>query len=296
MKRTVSIVLLIVALLLVGAGIATALWFGFARGGFVRLPFDANRISAESEESKNYSSEGVTTLKVQDDAGDVSVLSGKGDQITVRAHKIAWGSTQEDAEQVLAELKYTVTKSGESLTVKYEIQQTHFGGENRPDIVNFVITVPEEINVSVDANFGTLEITGIKGNVNLHSDFGDITVTNLEGTLNATTESGTITTTSVNAGTGDIFLRSGFGRSILEKVVTGKLQVESESGLIDLTDVRVSGDLELFTNFGDIHFETGSAGKLTATTESGKVELVSLRISGVSVRQHHPSTGQRGII
>ena len=281
MKKTVSIMLLIVALLLVGAGIATVLWFSYARQFSGSLPFGNDQVSATADESKAYASQGVTQLQVQDDAGDVSIVSGEGDQIVVKASKTAWGTNQNDAEKALEKVKYQVTKRGDSLIVKYEVEQSNFGAQNRPDTVDFVITVPEEMKVDVNAGFGALELTGTKGDASLTSDFGEISVENLEGALDIATESGTVTAKSVNAGANDVILKSGFGRLKLEEVIAGKLLVESNSGVIELIDVSTSGEMELSTKFGDVLFEKGSAGELTIATDSGKVELASLEVSGL---------------
>src|SRR5262245_45961764 len=100
MKRPFVIALLIVALLFVGAGIMAVIFFG-VNEGFGRFSFDANRISATSEESKNYSSEGVTQLEVRNDAGNVNIAGGDGSQIIVAATKTAWGLDQAGADAAL---------------------------------------------------------------------------------------------------------------------------------------------------------------------------------------------------
>lgn len=280
MKRPISIVLLILALLLVGAGITAVIFFSFLRGFPVISPFDENRISATVDESKAYASEGVTSLQVQNDAGDVSVLSAEGDEIIVKATKTAWDKTQAEAEKALEKVKYQVTKRGSALVIVYEFEKTRLT-QNQSDTVDFVITVPSEMQVSVDSSFGSIDLTGTQGDADLNSAFGDISMDNVDGALNVTTQSGRVTANSVNAGNKDISLDSGFGSLVLEKVIARKLQVESNSGGIELNDVRASSEMLLGTQFGDVSFENGSAAELTVTIDSGKVSLTSLRVSGI---------------
>ncbi len=277
MKRPIVIALLIVALLFVGAGIMAVIFFGINEG-FDRFSFDANRVSATAEESKHYSSEGLTQLEVQDDAGNVNITGGDVSQITVEASKTAWGLDEAGANAALKELKYTVKTEGNALIVTFE-QNPRQEVKNKLDTIDFVITVPREMQTTVKVKFGKIDLKGTEGDADLESAFGDITVENVKGALTVTTESGGVLTKSISAGTENISLRSGFGNLTLEKMSSGDLHVESESGTIELDDVRASDEMELFTKFGSVRFEKGSADKLTVTTESGKVELTTLQIS-----------------
>jgi len=277
MRKPIVIALLIVALLFVGAGIMAVIFFGLNRG-FDRFSFDTYRISVTTEESKNYSSEGVTRLEIQNEAGNVHIAGGDVGQVTVEATKTAWGMDEVGAETALTDLKYTVKKNGNALVVTYE-QSPQQNAKNKLDTIDFVITVPREISVTAKVQFGRIDLNGTEGDANLDSAFGDITVENVKGGLIVTTESGSVVTKSISAGTKEISLQSGFGNLTLEKMSAGDLKVESESGAIKLDDVRASDAMELFTKFGGVSFEKGSADTLTVTTESGKVELISLNIS-----------------
>lgn len=279
MKRPVLITSLIVALVLVCLGIGAVIFFGISRGLPTDLRFfEANRVSATATESKDYSSEGITSLEVQNDAGDVHITGGDVSQVTVEASKTAWGMDEAGANAALKDLKYTVKKNGNALVVTFE-QNPRQQVKNKLDTIDFVITVPQEIGVTVKVQFGKIDLSGTEGDANLDSAFGDITVDNVKGKLIVSTESGGVVTKSISADSKEISLRSGFGNLTLEKITSSDLKVESESGAIELNDVRTSGDVDLHTKFGDVNFEKGSASKLTITTESGKVELISLKIS-----------------
>ena len=72
MKRPIIISLLIVALVLVCAGIGSVLFFALDKPLPVNL-FESTRLSAEAEESETLSVDGPITLKVVDEAGKVTI-------------------------------------------------------------------------------------------------------------------------------------------------------------------------------------------------------------------------------
>ena len=85
MKRPIVITLLIVALALVCAGIGAVIFFA-ANGGFpTNNPFDVRNISSQLEESKTVKvdTKKPLTLKVADDAGDVTVTGADVETVQV---------------------------------------------------------------------------------------------------------------------------------------------------------------------------------------------------------------------
>src|SRR5258705_10027351 len=96
MKRAVVIVLLVVALFFVLAGIGAVIFFA-ANGGFpTNNPFDVRNISSQLEESKTLKVDTAKplTLKVADDAGDVTVTGADVETVQVKVVKTAYDSTQ----------------------------------------------------------------------------------------------------------------------------------------------------------------------------------------------------------
>ncbi|HKJ39440.1 MAG TPA: DUF4097 family beta strand repeat-containing protein, partial [Anaerolineales bacterium] len=58
------------------------------------------------------------------------------------------------------------------------------------------------------------------------------------------------------------------------------IKVDSNSGKLELENVRATGKMELFTQFGNLDFNSGTAGNLEAKTNSGSVTLTSLTVKG----------------
>lgn len=270
MKKPVVIILLVAALLFVLAGIAATIFFTLVpfRGGNIFL--GRNLVHATVQENKTLEIEGPTTLKVQDDAGDVTVVSGRVENVIVQAVKTGSGLTQKDAENAVKNIKYQVQQAKNTITITYKVDHLN---TNEVDTVDFIITVPTKITVDVDAGLGDVDVSDINGDVNIVNDFGKVTVLNIEGGLVINTQSGDVKATSVSAGDKNIELSSGFGTVSLEKASGKDIRLDSQSGVLKMTDVRASGNVEMSTDFGDISMNIGQANLLNAETKSGKVTL-----------------------
>ena len=278
MKKTISIIALIVALVLVCAGIGGVAFFTI--GPVVSTNFNVDLVSASSDETKTVEIGKTVALQVNDDAGNVTVQGGDVEKITVEVRKTSWAETPSKAEQELKDIKYEIVQQGDTLIVRYKRPADGIRMTGNPDTVDFTITVPTEMKVSVDSAFGEVNLSDVKGDGNLKTNFGDISVQNLQGGLTVETESGAITATSITAGGSAIDLHSGFGNISLGKASAGDVKLNSQSGGLDVTDLRASGDVDLSTQFGNVDFENGSASALTVETQSGQVKLTSLNVSG----------------
>ncbi len=280
MKKPVVITLLALALVLVCVGIGSVIYF--ANGFQTNNPFDRNNISSVLEESQTLKvdTEKPLALKVADDAGNVTVIGGDVDTVEVKVVKTAYDSTQSRADEEVKGIKYSVEQNGNAITLKYEIPKS-VNFNNDVNTVDFIITVPTETTVDIKTGFGEVSVSDTRGQATIRNDFGDVTVEKLDGALEVDTNSGRVDITSVKAGSGDIDLYSGFGSMYLEQVSGANIKLESNSGTLDLNNVRATKDMDLTTDFGNIEFETGSAGSLTIKTNSGTVTLMSATINGI---------------
>ena len=286
MKRPLVIALLIVALVLVCAGIGSVIFF--LTGGFPTNILEPNLVSASAEESKTVKIDAKTsvTLEITDDAGNVTVVGADVDSVQVKAVKTAYAPTQARAEEELKTIKYKIDQVGNSITITYDLPNIRTSPPNitvidaNRETVDFIVTVPVETKVTVNAGLGKINISGLQGQASIESNFGDITVEKVDGALDVNTNSGRIDVTSVAAGTGDVDIHSDFGTISLNQISGAKITVGSNSGKLDLTNVRATKAMELTTDFGDIDFETGSASSLNVKTQSGAITLTSINISG----------------
>lgn len=280
MKRPIVIGLLIVALLLVGAGISAVIFFSFLGGFSANNPFDVRNISSVLEENKTVKVDIAKplTLKVIDEAGGVSVTGEDVETVQVRVVKTAYDSTQARADEEVKGIKYTIEQNGNSLTLKYELPKS-MNFSNNINTVDFFVTVPKETTVDVDTRFGTVSVTGTKGNVDIKNTFGDVTIENVEGALSVSNNNGEVTATSIEAGSENIELDSEFGAVTLKNANGKNVILTSINGTVTLKEVRATGDITTRTDFGNATFENSSSNSLSIETSNGAVSLTKLRVS-----------------
>lgn len=278
MKRPIVITLLIVALALVGMGIGSVIYF--ANGFSVNNPFDRRNISSVLEESKTLRVDATKplTLKVLDDAGDITVTGANVKTVEVKIVKTAYDSSQARADAEVKGIKYTIEQNGETITLKYEIPKS-MNFSNNINTVDFIVTVPNEVTVNINSSSGEVSVAGTKGNVDIKNSFGDITLEDIEGALTVHTNSGKVNATSIVASDENINLGSDFGDVTLKKAGAKDIILDSNSGKITLSEVRATGELTTNTDFGNTEFENGSAASLHTETNSGKVSLSKINIS-----------------
>jgi DUF4097 and DUF4098 domain-containing protein YvlB len=199
------------------------------------------------------------------------------DTVQVEVVKTAYDSSQARAEEEVKGIKYTIEQTGSTITLKYELPKS-MNFSNNVNTVDFIVTVPSKTKVDVDTNLGDVSIDNIEGGVVVQNDFGAARVLNITGTISVSTNGGTVTATSIKAGTEDIELHSEFGSITLEKANGGEITLDTNSGSIDLNEVRATNKLTANSDFGDVAFENGSADSLSVDTNSGSVSLVQLTV------------------
>lgn len=277
MKRPVVIALLIVALALVCVGIGSVIFF--ANGFNINNPFDVMNVPSVLEESKSIEvdAEKPVTLKVEDDAGAVTVTGADVETVQVQIVKTAYDSTQARADAEVKTIKYTIQQSGNTITLKYALPKS-MNFNNQINTVDFIVTVPNQTSVNVDTNFGEVGIANVEGDVVAQNDFGEITLDNVQGSVSASTNSGTVTATSIKATGKNIDLHSEFGSITLEQANGRDITIDTNSGSVRLDEVRATGKLSAGTEFGDVTIENGSADSLRVDTNSGGVSLTRLTV------------------
>jgi DUF4097 and DUF4098 domain-containing protein YvlB len=280
MKRPIIIILLILALALVCAGIGAVVFFT-ANGGFpTNNPFDVRNISSGLEESKTLKvdADKPITLKVIDASGGVTVTGADVDTVQVKVVKTAYDSTQARADEEVKGIKYSIEQKGNAITLKYELPKS-MNFNNKVNTVDFIVTVPAEVNLDIDGGMGEVNVADTIGNVEIRHDFGGVVVENLEGSLLVKTSSGQVNATSIEAGNTNIELISDFGSLTLKNANGGDISLDSSSGTITLDDVRATGDISAQSDFGKAFFKNGSADSLSISTNGGAVSLIKIRVS-----------------
>jgi hypothetical protein len=274
MKRPLVIALLVVALALVCLGIGAVIFFTANDGFATNSPFDRRNIASVLEESKtlNVDAKKPISLSVINAAGDVTVRGGDVDTVQVNAVKTAYDSTQARADQEVKTIQYSVDQNDNDITIEYEIPDS-MNFNNNVNTVDFVITVPEEASVEIRAGSGSVDVSRIVGPVDLSSNFGTTTVENIQGAVTVESQSGSISASQVEAGSEDIVLATNFGEITLERAGGRSLNIDSQSGSLKLSDVRLTAGLVAGTDFGEISLNKVTAASYEVNSNSGSITL-----------------------
>lgn len=288
--------ILLLAELFLCAGIVGVLWFtvGAARLGLsdirlgnVRwLGFNTNAISAEADETQQFTVAGPAKLEIGSNSkgmvGDIVVTGGPGDEIVIKAHKVAWGINQTEANDALAALKVKASQNGDTVTVEVERPDTvTFGDNGQADRVDLTITVPANTAVKARANLGEITLSKTTNDVDVETDFGDVNIADVKaGEVKARTNAGEVKLQNVEA-TGEVTLNADAGEIRFEKGSAGSLTVNTSAGQVKLSELTIGDKVSVQADFGEITLEAVSAksydlgsnsGTITVTGASGSVK------------------------
>lgn len=280
MKRPVVIGLLVAALLLVLAGIGAVVFFALRGADFA--VFDVPLVSSIAEETKTLKvdADKPVKLNVNDDAGDVTVVGADVEAVEIQIVKTGYGSNDARAEEALKGIKFEIKQSGNTITLNYKLS----GRQTREvNTVDLVITVPTDTEVELDNGFGVIDVSELNGDVNISGDFGDVSVKNIEGLLTVDNASGEVEISNVDAGSQDVMIESDFGRVTVDKMNGKNINIDSNSGTLNLTNVRTTGELFTSSDFGNISIENSSAASVTIDSSSGTVTLTRVNIRGALI-------------
>lgn len=103
--------------------------------------------------------------------GEVSIVSGETNQITIEATKEARSSFPEYAQQALEEISIVATQKDESVSVVVRLGERPFNDVQRT--VRLLVTVPARSNIQANVSAGRFSVAGIVGAVVTHVASGN---------------------------------------------------------------------------------------------------------------------------
>lgn len=265
---------------------ALALGGLFAAGVFtyrdvVRSPVGP-RVESTIEEQKSFEVQTPAFLEITNNFGTTDIRASEtlSGTFQVTMVKTGYGDDIAQADANLETLQVDTEESENRVIIQVEEPRIQSG--TRSAKVDLRVRVPAETTVSVDSSTGQISLSGTSGKAVLHSEFGEVGVSDFSGGLSVNTGSGAIRVTQVGllpSGNGDISLTTQFGQIRLENIQTGRLEVTSSSGQLQLSDVHSEGDAQVESEFGQITWQTGSVDHLVVKSSSGQVHLQDLDFS-----------------
>jgi DUF4097 and DUF4098 domain-containing protein YvlB len=289
MGRKIAIVSLSILLLAICAGtiIASVPVIDAIRSGRVHFGWlSLNNVAADVVEEKKADIGEAGLLTVNTPNGKIEIKA-RGDihEVTITAHKSAWGMDTKTAEDLLQKVIVVVEQTEGRVDIRVDSPVTvdllHIGPSGVE--VDFDILVPTGTRVEASTSAGIVRLDGITGDAVLRSEFGDVYGTNLGGALTAHTASGAIIVTDSGSLQGVLDVSSDFGDVSLTRVKASALTAETNSGQVTLTEAEVAGGAALNSEFGDVRMRSVKAGSVRLDTNSGAVSLEEVSARGAAV-------------
>jgi hypothetical protein len=248
--------------------------------------------------SRVYTLEGDGAIDLTQIAGDVRVVTGRGNEVRIEAIKRVRHRDPEEAKRLLAAMRIDVTQVGNRLEVR-TVYPRNTNNRSWNGSVDYTLTIPQSAAASMKTVSGDVSVTGVRGEVRAETVSGDVNVTDTPNLAVAKTVSGDVRARDIAAATLTLSTVSGTVIATALKVRT--LDAGSVSGDLQLSDVQVerltaktlSGEIEFTGALArggryEFHAHSGNVRVVLPTTTTG-FDLDASTFSG-SVRSDFPVT------
>ncbi len=142
------------------------------------------------------------------------------------------------------------------------------------DIDTGDVNIPEYFvfdKIDIESDTGDIRVFAKAENISLSADTGDILVEKFEvNNLNVETDTGSINIYNVNAKE-RLIVETDTGKVHIGDVNTDSLSVESNTGDVLFEHTKVLGKLTVISDTGDVHFALSDAGTIYVRTSTGDV-------------------------
>lgn len=216
----------------------------FVVGMLVQGTFQVITVLAHEErtETETFSAEALTSLTIANSNGRVRIhATAESDEISVRA-----------------EISDGLRATGESRTVVgdvLELRGTCPGVGSDFCWVNYDVTVPADLPVTVRANSGRVEVSGLAGDLAVNADDGSIILDGVSGSLDVSTDNGRITGLDVRS---------------------TEVVADSDNGSVELTFTSAPDAVRATTNNGSVEVvvpDDGTTYRAELQTDNGRETL-----------------------
>jgi DUF4097 and DUF4098 domain-containing protein YvlB len=216
-------------------------------------------------------------VSISNIAGDITVNTSSGDDVSIEAVKRTRGSQSE-----LADVRIIVDERPGRVDVRTEHERNSFNRNGRSDhvSVDYSVTVPAGATVDVHSVSGNVKVTGVHGALRAETVSGDVLAADTPKIEVAKSVSGNVTLSGVSTD-GDLAAGSVSGDVIAKSVKVHSLDVNSVSGNVNVTDVTCDRFNAKSVSGGvDYSGAITRGGSYDINVHSGNVRLVLANPSG----------------
>ena len=203
-------------------------------------------------------------IEVAENFGDVEVLPGDGNRITLDVKKTVRAANQTEADRLSSEFVFSIAKadSAGSKEGPYRIAAS----SNRRFKASLSIHVPAHAIVSIENRNGNVSMRGITGNEKITNRFGDVELHGITGTVNIQNRNGSV---RVNDVSDSVAVDNSFG-SITVENVRGELKISGRNNQIDID--HVEKDLDVDSAYQNVDIRDPRGG-VNVRSRNGEISL-----------------------
>ena len=210
-------------------------------------------------------------------AGDITVTTGSGDEVSIEAVKRTTGDREE-----LARVQIVVDERPGRVEVRTDHEQNRRDRYGRGDhvSVDYTITMPASAALDMHSVSGSLKATGMRGAVRAETISGDVVATDTPRIELAKSVSGNVTLAGVSSD-GDLAAGSVSGNVVAKSLKVHALDLNSVSGSLRVTDVSCDRLMAKSVS-GGVEYDgaINRGGTYDFNVHSGTVRLILLNPSG----------------
>ncbi len=225
---------------------------------------------AQDEWSRSYPIASQGQVEVVNTNGLVEVLAAEGNQVEVRAERIARASTDDAAKQLLADVQIKEDVSPNAIRLE---TITPHGGFHTHGEVRYHLRVPASVSVRVRNTNGKVRIDGVKGDVRAETTNGGVRGRGLVGAVEAHTTNGGVeldVTSLSPKGLRAETVNGGVEVTVPENI-RAELAANCVHGGINVSGLKVDGETSRNHVEGTVN---GGGPRITLETTNGGIRLV----------------------
>jgi hypothetical protein len=175
-------------------------------------------------------------IEVAGNFGDIEVLPGDGNRITLDVKKTIRAANQSEADRLSSGSVYSISNAGPDEGMKYRIAAS----SNRRFKTSLTIHVPSHSIVTIENRNGSVSVRGLTGNQEITNRFGDVDLHGITGMAKIQNQNGSVHVDDVSD---SVTIANSFG-PINVANVRGELKISGRNNEIDIDHVEKDVDVE----------------------------------------------------
>lgn len=161
-------------------------------------------------------------LEIDNTNGSIAAEPASGDQVEVRAERVARAATDAAARELLGQVEIRVDRSDGRVKVTSRHPRTGFGGATE---VRYTVKVPVPVELRLENTNGRIELRNLAGRVEARTVNGAISGERLAGPMKLATTNGAVDVALVGIGDEGVELSTTNGGVTLRLPVTARADV-----------------------------------------------------------------------